>query len=545
MKKGKLFFGLAASLLGVATLASCGGKGVTTDLEDAVPVTSDVLKEIVEDDDYKVEAAPSVRVVEANDDYSLSPAISGLSWCMTRTTAEGTYLYSLFAGKDICNMEDVYSIRKASSSSYFVTVINEIQAASVDTDSLYNYDVYDYLGNKVVSYTSESSYDYSFDQYSYTYYDDDDNYHNLYMYKLQKSDLDFVKFYYDYCQDTKKISYTSNDPRGLDLGKPGYEEYGDGTYVKVEELTDGMYFYLATDTADYARVKIPSNVNGMFIANNKMIYQTVKLLPDEAKDYSYFVIDPTNGETIKYELVSYSYDFNTSSLEEIELDYVITGSRNYDLTKTITEIKFVKLENGEYNKDRNTLIGFVDSEGVIKYTTDNDADLYFMTELDSGNFYDGDVLYDSNLNVITEVYRRLNADLFIDNDQNRIYDKTGKIVKEFNDYNSTSYSNIINLDGDQYELVGSNVVKLADNEVVYNGFIYKLTKLNPTDDTSAEYKMEVRLAGYTQSVTYYSNGIANLSSQSTVLGHTYYVANYGTIYSDQAMEKEIAYIIFS
>lgn len=546
MKKGKLFLGVAASLLGVVTLASCGSDGITTELEDVTTVTSDVIKNIVEDDEYKVKPSKSVKIIETDEESVFSTAVSDVYWSKTRTTSDNVYLYSLLAGKDICSIKDVYSVRRSSySTTSFVSVINRIEPAVEGEDPTYTYDVYDYLGNKVISYSSDSAYDYSFDQSTSSYYDGDDNYHTLYTYKLQKADLSVEKFYYDYCSATGKVAWSQTNPMQLNLGKPGYYEYNEGVYLKVEELTDGMLFYLATDTTDYSPVKLPSNINGMFIANNKLIYQTTKLLPDEAKDYSYYEIDTDNGETIKYELVSYSYDFNTSELKEIELDYVITASMNYDLTKECVAIRFVKLENGEFNEDRNTLMGFVDSEGVIKYTSDKDIELSEIVELDNGNYYDGDKLYDSNLNVIAETYRRLNANLFIDDDQNRIYDKSGNIVKEFNNYSVVSNTNskLLTIDGVQYELKDSSLVELGDNEMYYDGFIYKITKLDPVDE-SAQYKIEVRIPASTTSVTYYANSPLNLGETAAEFEHVCYVVN-GAAYKDKEMTKPISYIIFS
>lgn len=543
MKKGRVFLGVAASLLGAVTLASCGNDGITTDLEDVPTVTSDVIKAQVEEDDYKVrdKGQPTVLTYEEDCTYQ---SVSGVNWCAIKTYTDRQVLYSLLTGKDICNIDDYYAVRRACTNGYFVSVITRVEPKTSEEEISYHYDVYDYLGNLVISYDDESPSYYTFTSASSTYYDNDDNSHSLYTLKLTKSDNSTVKLYYDYCYATKRVSYSTTNPTMYNLLKPGFEEVEEGLYVKTEELADGELLYLSTDSKDYEPIKLPNNVGEMYYLKDKLYYQTSTLLADDAKDYSYYVISPLNGETIKYELKSYVYDFTSSTLNEVELDYVIINEFYEKPDNEFTQIDFVKLEDGEFDILHNKMIGYVDSEGVIKYISNKDLELDYLIKLDTDCYYYPfeHELYDKELNLITQVSRRLNSDLFLDSEENRIYDKAGNIVKEFNNFSTviddlyTVINNIVQLDNVLYELKGSNLIEITDSELQLNGWIYKFTDLNPEDSTTAQYKVEARYAGTSISVTYYSNDKATLSAQTTIRDNALYSSS-ANIYADKEMTK--------
>lgn len=540
MKKRKLLLGVTASALSILALASCGdkdSKGNNTSLKGVKEVTSEVLKNIISDDTATSDSKQVSLALTGNYTYSSISYIDS-DYYEYRTTSEGVKtLYCKLANRDICEIKDNMTLKDADSYDELVNVITRVDGEEIS----YKYDVYNYLGEKVISYKDQDGYNYFFNYSNENYYDDDGNYHQCRKYFLTTSDGNVKEFYKDYCQETNKTSYYTSKPNDDKPLKPGYSEIFDGLYARRETLTDGFKFYLYDDEKEYEPFKLPLNITEAFKIKDKIIYQTEKVLPDDATSYSYYRINESNGETIKYELKSYMYDYKEAKLKSIKLPYIRSTYEVNDVSDYAV-VDFVKIVDGELNEQLNSMYGFVNSKGSLEYMSNKVVDYETIIELDSGYFYDNnyDIIYDENLDFVTEVSSRISDSLFIDSTSKRIVDNYGTSIMEY-DTISIGQNNIITIDGERYEVKGVNLNLISSDETISNGWIYKFIDLNPSDLTSARYKIEARKAGESVSVVYYSNYEATLNVNCAFNNAVCYNSSY-SIYSSQDLTNGIRYI---
>jgi len=535
MKKGKLFLGMAASVLGVFALASCGS-GMTTNTKKVEQATQDVLKAQISDDEYKAQYQGSMERVIFDDDYYYSYINP---WVRKKVDSESnSSLYSIITNRDFYTLPED-NVNVSSVDSYFINVMN-----MVNDGAEYEFIIFDYTGRQVLKYRGESSSEvYPDDKISYSYYDDDDYRHTGYKYVFETELSGKQVFYSDYCAETKTFNVSTNNPDPFEFEEPLFNEIRDGEYIKYEELTNAVVLTYKKNNTTYTPIELPKTTTATYIFKDKLYYQTVKLLADESSNYSYYVIDEDNGETLKYELKTYCYDFNTAELDELKVDYFIENAYMQKEEAQYMALQIVTIENGELNADLNTQYALVDEEAKLAYLNNKNVNFRNLVELENGYFYGYyagyHYLYDSSLNIIDEINERLSKGLFLA--EHAIYNTSGTRLIEFESGSKVS-ENILYIDGEYYEYNDDSIM-IIDVDNVSNGFYYQTQEVK-TDGILSVYKITARKLGTNTSVTYYSyNEGTKLGSGSTINNYTFYSVS--GAYTTQDCETAIGLYMFS
>ena len=159
--------------------------------------------------------------------------------------------------------------------------------------------------------------------------------------------------------------------------------------------------------SSYALPFTLKDASSLYFAGTSLIYQVDHIVPDDAKDYDVY-IEYKNDEYYKVILNHYKLDLLTGKNKMINLDYYLyseggtiyndkKGNPSYSLAYLafIGEDKTTK-EYGEYLLDENGK--------VLANATGFYPDCFI--KLDNGNYYNTatDILYDSKLNVIANLY---------------------------------------------------------------------------------------------------------------------------------------------
>lgn len=538
MKKFKFLAGLCLAATGVFALASCTD-GMTTNVKKAENYTPEVIDKYVES--YEATHTNSTINLIQNEGDSTISNYNG--WVYYKASlVEGSYVYEYFSAYNnyVISVDESDSIKYTNG--FFLTY-------TMLESGEYAVDIYTMEGFlttintlSITIYTDKTF-----------YYEDNSINYKCNVYTIEGLGQD--EYIYEILNlETKEITYKFNeDPRiALQDLEPGYSELGN-YYIKSEQLSDGVKISLQKridniTTQTYNPFFLPNNLSAFFIFNDLIVYQTKDILPEDAKEYTYYEFDNGGGLSSsinKFKVETYTYDLVTNKEKQINCDYVIADAPIISYIENsendLYTIEIYKIQDGLLDENT-TLFALINEDLDIEYVS-NQFDLESLMKLPGGAYFNSSnqYLYNANLEFVAQVDEVIstNSTCFFVCGDYLFDDKACNIMHLPSIENK--FDNVYQIGDIFYEFVDNECISIGQ-EIIYDDyFIYEV--VSEMVDENVVYRITARLIGTNVSTTFYSQAKSRLTLQYINYNTSFMTFNSTyNIYTDIEMTNKISNI---